>query len=102
MSWARPYLTAIDRGELRADEMTLDQLGRFATLKTPELAAIVRKHWGVTRGATREERLAEVRRLNNDLRAADGDPARRTAALPRPLRHLSSTCSARARRSVPT
>ena len=37
---------------------------------------MVRKHWGVTRGATREERLAEVRRLNNDLRAAPGDPAR--------------------------
>ena len=37
---------------------------------------MVRKHWGVTRGTTREERLAEVRRLNNDLRAAPGDPAR--------------------------
>ena len=37
---------------------------------------MVRKHWGVSRGATREERLAEVRRLNNDLRAAPGDPAR--------------------------
>ena len=37
---------------------------------------MVRKHWGATRGATREERLAEVRRLNNDLRAAPGDPAR--------------------------
>ena len=35
---------------------------------------MVRKHWGVTRGATREERLAEVRRLNNDLRAGAGDP----------------------------
>ena len=40
------------------------------------LAAIVRKHWGVSRGATREERLAEVRRLNNDLRAGPGDPKR--------------------------
>ena len=30
----------------------------------------------MTRGATREERLAEVRRLNNDLRAGPGDPAR--------------------------
>ena len=56
--------------------MTLDQLGRFPALQAPELAALVRKHWGVTRGATREERLAEVRRLNNDLRAAAGDPAR--------------------------
>ena len=56
--------------------MTLDQLGRFPALQAPELAAMVRKHWGATRGATREERLAEVRRLNNDLRAAPGDAAR--------------------------
>ena len=75
-SWARAYLAAIDRGTVPAAEVTLDQLGRFATLQAPDLAALVRKHWGVTRGTTREERLAEVRRLNNDLRAAPGDPAR--------------------------
>jgi putative membrane-bound dehydrogenase-like protein len=75
-SWARAYLAAVDRGALRAQEVTLDQLGRFAALQAPDLAAMVRKHWGATRGVTREERLAEVRRLNNDLRASPGDPAR--------------------------
>jgi putative membrane-bound dehydrogenase-like protein len=75
-SWARAYLAAVDRGALPAADMTLDQLGRFPALQAPELAAMVRKHWGATRGATREERLAEVRRLNNDLRAAPGDAAR--------------------------
>jgi putative membrane-bound dehydrogenase-like protein len=75
-SWARAYLAAVDRGALPAKEMTLDQLGRFPALQAPDLAAMVRKHWGATRGATREERLAEVRRLNNDLRAAPGDPTR--------------------------
>ncbi len=75
-SWARAYLAAVDRGTLPAKEVTLDQLGSFAALRAPDLAAMVRKHWGVTQGATREERLAEVRRLNNDLRAAPGDPAR--------------------------
>ncbi len=70
------YLAAIDRGELPATDVRLDQLGRFATLKTPDLAQLVRKHWGVTRGATRKEKLAEVRRFNNDLRAASGDPTR--------------------------
>jgi len=75
-SWARAYLTAIDRRAVPASEVTLDQLGRFATLRAPDLAARVRKHWGVTRGTTHEERLAEVRRLNNDLRAAPGDPVR--------------------------
>jgi putative membrane-bound dehydrogenase-like protein len=75
-SWARAYLTAIDDGRLPSKETTLEELARFATLQAPELAALVRKHWGVTHGTTREERLAEVRRLNNDLRAATGEPSR--------------------------
>jgi putative heme-binding domain-containing protein len=56
--------------------VTLEQLSRFETLGSPELAALVRKHWGVTHGATRDEKLAEVRRLNNDLRAGPGDSER--------------------------
>jgi putative membrane-bound dehydrogenase-like protein len=74
--WANAYLTSIDRGELSAADLTLQDLGRFPTLRTPELAPLVRKQWGVTHGATREERLAEVRRLNNNLRAAPGDSER--------------------------
>jgi putative heme-binding domain-containing protein len=76
VGWARDYLLAIDRGLLPANDVTLDQLARSAALQSPELASLVRKHWGVTRGKTREERLAEVRRLNNDLRAAVGVPER--------------------------
>jgi putative heme-binding domain-containing protein len=76
VSWARAYLLAIDRGRLPAADVTLDQLGQFSALRAPELALLVRKHWGMTHGTTREERLAEVRRLNNDLRAAPGTPAR--------------------------
>jgi putative membrane-bound dehydrogenase-like protein len=72
-SWAGVYLAMIDRGELPAAEMALDQLGRFPILRDPPLAALVRKHWGVTRGRTHEERLAEV---NHDLRAGAGDSAR--------------------------
>jgi putative heme-binding domain-containing protein len=74
--WARTYLMAISRGDLPAKDLTLDQLGRFPVLQDPSLAGLVRQHWGMTRGATREERLAEVRRLNNDLRAGPGDPDR--------------------------
>ena len=75
-SWAKAYLAAIDQGVLPASELTLDQLARYPALKAPDLAPLVRKHWGLTRGPTSEERLAEVRRLNNDLRAATGDAAR--------------------------
>ncbi len=75
-SWALRYLNEIDRGRLPVGEMTLDQIGQFPVLQSPDLSGLVRKHWGLTRGATREERLAEVRRLNNDLRASPGDAAR--------------------------
>jgi putative heme-binding domain-containing protein len=75
-SWARLYLAEIDRGKLSPGEATLDQLGGFPALQAPDLARIIRKHWGTSRGPTREERLAEVRRLKNDLRAGPGDPAR--------------------------
>jgi putative heme-binding domain-containing protein len=40
-----------------------------------ELDELVAKHWGRLHGVTREDRLAEVRRLNNDLRAGTGDAA---------------------------
>ena len=57
--------------------MALEELSRFTALRSDDVAALVRKHWGVIRGATREEKLAEVRRLNNDLRAGPGDAERR-------------------------
>ena len=34
------------------------------------------EHWGKLQAGTREEKLAEVRRLNNDLRAGSGDRGR--------------------------
>jgi putative heme-binding domain-containing protein len=75
-SWTRDYLAAIDRGEVPAKDLSLDEMARFATLRDPSLTNLVRKHWGLSRGPTSEERLAEIRRLNNDLRAAPGDAER--------------------------
>ncbi|QDV33778.1 PVC-type heme-binding CxxCH protein [Tautonia plasticadhaerens] len=73
---ARALLELVDRGRLEAEELTTDQVARVATLGVPGLDALVRRHWGAVAASTPEERLAEVRRLNNDLRAAPGDPAR--------------------------
>ena len=56
--------------------------------RRPELDALVRKHWGVVRSATPEDRLAVVRRLNNDLRGASGDAAARPGAVQKALRHV--------------
>ncbi|MFM8218044.1 MAG: c-type cytochrome, partial [Planctomycetaceae bacterium] len=65
--------TAVDRGEIPATQTPLDQVRRVALLENEELDALVMKHWGRLQGGTREEKLAEVRRLNNDLRAAGGN-----------------------------
>ena len=47
-----------------------------ATFKDDQLDQWVRQLWGTILPPTSEERLAEVRRLNNDLRAAQGDSIR--------------------------
>jgi putative heme-binding domain-containing protein len=41
-----------------------------------QLNALVHKNWGSITGGTPGETLAVVRRYNNDIRAAAGDPAR--------------------------
>jgi putative membrane-bound dehydrogenase-like protein len=87
-SWARAYLGAIDQGSLPATDLALDQLRRFPALRDPALAALVKKHWGVAKPPTHEERLAEIRRLNNDLNAGPGDPERGRAL----FRDRCATC----------
>ena len=72
---ALAWLTAVDRGEVLASDTPVEQIRRVALFGDAKLDALVTKHWGQLQGATREEKLAEVRRLNNDLRAAAGDLA---------------------------
>ncbi|MBS0206262.1 MAG: c-type cytochrome [Planctomycetes bacterium] len=71
--FAKTWLTAVDRGDIPAASTPVEQIRRVALFGDPELDALVTRHWGKLQGATREEKLAEVRRLNNDLRAAGGD-----------------------------
>ncbi len=70
---ARVWLSAVDRGELAATVTPVEQIRRVALFEDADLDALVAKHWGRLESATREEKLAEVRRLNNDLRAAPGN-----------------------------
>jgi putative membrane-bound dehydrogenase-like protein len=72
-TWARRLLAEVDRGRIGANDIPLDQVGRVALLGDAELDSTVRKLWGKISSGTPEEKLAEVRRLNNDLRAAAGD-----------------------------
>ena len=71
--FAREWLAAVDRGELSAAVTPLDQIQQVALHGDAELDELVRKHWGRFE-TSRGEKLAEVRRLSNDLRATAGSP----------------------------
>src|SRR5262249_40292108 len=71
-SWARALLKAVDQGELPATDIQVEQLRPIALFHDAELDALVRRHWGSLKSSTPEEKLAEIRRLNNDLNARGG------------------------------
>jgi putative heme-binding domain-containing protein len=73
--WAAVLLHEVDAGRLAAAEVPVEQLRVVALHGDRELDALVRKHWGRVGAGTPEEKLAEMRRLSNDLRAGAGDPA---------------------------
>ncbi len=73
--WARQLLSAVDRGDVGPKEIALEQLRTVAVHQDKDLDALVKRHWGSIQGGTPEERLAEMRRINNDLRAGMGHPA---------------------------
>jgi putative heme-binding domain-containing protein len=74
-AWAAALLAAVDSGAIPAKDITVDQLRVVALHADPALDAAVKKHWGRIQSGTPEERLAEMRRLSNDLRASAGDRA---------------------------
>jgi putative heme-binding domain-containing protein len=74
-SWSKSFALAVDRGVIAAEDVPLDQLRVLANHQDLELMELVEKHWGAVRAGTPEEKLAEMRRLNNELNARTGDPA---------------------------
>jgi len=74
-SSAKVLLEIVDRGELPATEVPIEQLRGIGLFGDNSLDALVRKHWGNVGPGTPEEKLATMRRYNNDLRAGSGDAA---------------------------
>ncbi|MFN8766512.1 MAG: PVC-type heme-binding CxxCH protein [Pirellulaceae bacterium] len=72
-TWAKKLLTTIGQGEISADEVPREVVQQLSSHNDSEIDSKVVKFWGRVVSATPEERLAEVRRLNNDLRAGPGD-----------------------------
>jgi putative heme-binding domain-containing protein len=73
---AQLLLKAVDEGVLAPSSVPVDQVRRVALFEDTAMAALVRRHWGQLQAESRGEMLAEVRRLNNDLRAAPGEISR--------------------------
>ena len=73
---ARAFLDRVDRKEIDPAGVPIDGLRLVALHGDPDLDALVRKHWGSVKAGTPEEKLAEMRRLANDLRAGPGDRGR--------------------------
>ncbi len=71
--WAGVTLAEVIAGKLSAKDFSVDELRLVATHHTDFLDARVREIWGKVDPPTKEEVLADVRRLNNDLRAFPGD-----------------------------
>jgi putative membrane-bound dehydrogenase-like protein len=73
VAWAKVFVTEIEHGKIAASEVPVDEIRRAAAFADPGLNALIKKQWGSLTGTTPEAKLAEVRRLNNDVRAAPGN-----------------------------
>lgn len=71
--WARLFLEVVEAGRIPAKDVAVESLRLVALHKDRALDELVRKHWGNVQPGTPEEKLAEMRRLSNDLRAGPGD-----------------------------
>ncbi len=78
-SSAIAWLKLVEDGSIESSAVTADQLRVLADLQDDSINSILRKHWGLLKTSSPEEKLAEVRRLNNDLRAGQGDLQRGAA-----------------------
>ena len=70
---ARTLLQHIDAGAMRATEVSQAEVRAVEHFADPQLDALVRKHWGKI-NATPEEKLAVIRRFNNDLSTVRDKP----------------------------
>lgn len=75
-SWAHALLLEVDEGRIPSNDFSADELRAVALHGDAGLNKIVARHWGLMSSGTAEEKLAEMRRLKNDLNAGKGDAVR--------------------------
>lgn len=74
--WAAPFLAEFAAKRLPLTDLTAERWQGIVDRLDPSSRSMITRLWGRVSPPTAEERLAEVRRLNNDLRAAVGNAAR--------------------------
>ena len=72
---ALALLEEVRRGIIRPDEIPPQQLQRAALHHDDAIDSLVRRLWGRIGPGTPEEKLADIRRFSNDLRAGSGEKA---------------------------
>ena len=74
--WAGRLVAEVEAKRIAAKDVSVEQLRLVPLHNDAELDERVRKLWGSIKPGTPEEKLAEMRRLSNDLRAGSGDVVR--------------------------
>ena len=71
--WSKLLLAAVEHGAIESSEITVGQIARISLHRDMQLDERVKQIWGKVGPGTPEEKLATMRRFNNDLRAFSGD-----------------------------
>ncbi len=74
--WGTRFLAEFDAKRLPVADLTAERWQGIVNRLAPEARDKISRLWGRVSPPTPEERLAEVRRLNNDLRAEPGNAAK--------------------------
>lgn len=70
------FLDGIQQGTFQAEEVPLAELRQLSLFESESIDEVVRANWGNIGPGSTEEKLATMRRFNNDLRPGGGDPNR--------------------------
>jgi putative membrane-bound dehydrogenase-like protein len=71
--WIPEFLAAVEEERIASADVSLDRVRRMSALGDSVVQGRIRRIWGNISPGTPEEKLAEMRRLMNDLNAGPGD-----------------------------
>ena len=73
-AWSLAALQAIDQKQIDGGRFSVAAVRKMMLHPQPEIAALIKKHWGEVAGASSSQMLAEIARVNEVLRNGSGNP----------------------------